>query len=458
MTPRRRNSSGSNSSSPTRPNVSDSPTRRVSPGNGDAATVNLGALDAMTVRLNNTGGRVEGVGRMVGGINVGPQSMGIVGGNFTGSAQNHLQLAKQHVDKAKQAVHDAQAGTRQTVQLYRDTDQGNRDILQRLNPNGDPPRVNTNTSTTPSSTSRRPPASPVDTPPPPRGDTPGNTPTGNQPSTPSSNPPSPPASIADRLNPAPDPNRPYQPSTRERYLQQRSIVSMERMGGPGNVNETYRAQLDDGTTAVYKPESGEVTNTEWIRNDISGDLGRREMAASRVDDMFGFGRVPATTMLDGPHGPGSVQMFAEGAGESRPADSYPRAQQQQMAVLDYVTGNTDRHSENYMTGPAPDHDVIAIDHGFCFPEGQNDPIRSDFVRDNINQPLDPSVVSAVRAVDPDDMRRMLQDSGLNAEATERAVARLEEIQRNGMITGEAHGRYLTDGSGVLVFSDYYDRR
>jgi len=417
MTTKRRRSSGSDSSS--RPSTPDAPTRRLGGGNGDATTVNLDALDTMTTRLNNTGGRVDAVGNTVRGINVGPQSMGVVGGNFTGAAQNHLRTAQEHVGKARSAVDNAQAGTKATVKLYRDNEQAQKVNFDKLDPPA-PPRA-------------------VSTPNPPN----------NQPS------------ITDRLNPPPDPNAPYQPSRRERYLQQRKIVSMEPMGGPGNVNETYRARLDDGTEVVYKPESGEATNNEFMRNSISGDLGRREMAGSRVDDMLGFGLVPATTMLDGPDGPGSAQMFADGSTDGREAHQYGRVEQQQMAVLDYVTGNTDRHSENYLTGP--DGKPVAIDHGFCFPDERGgrdvngDPIRSDFVAENINTPLEPSVLNAVNAVDPADMRRMLADSGLSDTAITHTLNRLDEIQRTGMITGEAHGRYLVTGSGALVYEDYYRR-
>src|SRR5215213_6159654 len=152
MTTKRRRPSGSDSGSSSRSGTSDAPTRRVGAGNGEAATVNLGALDAMTVRLNNTGGRVDAVGRAVDGVNVGPQSMGIIGGNFTGAAQNHVKTARLHVGKAREAVDNAQTGTKATVKLYRDNELAQQAAFGQIDPDVTPPRVNQGTTTTPSST------------------------------------------------------------------------------------------------------------------------------------------------------------------------------------------------------------------------------------------------------------------------------------------------------------------
>jgi len=423
VTPRRRRPDSGGGSS-TRPDTTapDTPTRKLG-GNGDGTTVNLDGLDTMTTRLNATGGRVDAVGTTVGNINVGPQSMGIIGGNFTGAAQNHLRDAQTHVATTRKAVDNAQAGTTATATGYRDNDQTAKVNLDKIDPNATVPRVNPNATTTPAAA--RPDTAPTRPDTPPRSDPP-----------PPSQPPAPPASIADRLNPPPDPSPTpgrWEPSRREQELENRRITGLSNLGDGGNVNEAFKADLDDGSSAVYKPVSGEQTT--GMRQDITSDLGRREVAASRVDEMLGFDRVPTTAMVDGPQGPGSLQRFAENSTEGLDADQYPRPQQQQMAVLDYVTGNTDRHGGNYLTGP--DGSVVAIDHGFSFPDGSRDPIRSDFVRDHLGQPLDPSVVDAVRAVDPGQMRHMLQESGLSPQATDLAVARLEEIQRRGMITGEA---------------------
>jgi hypothetical protein len=62
----------------------------------------------------------------------------------------------------------------------------------------------------------------------------------------------------------------------------------------------------------------------------------------------------------------------------------------------------------------------------------------------LNQPLDPEIVDAVRRVDPNEMRQMLQQSGLSPTAVNLSIANLEEIQRRGMITGEAWPGKITN--------------
>jgi hypothetical protein len=58
-----------------------------------------------------------------------------------------------------------------------------------------------------------------------------------------------------------------------------------------------------------------------------------------------------------------------------------------MALFDAIVGNTDRHSQNYFIrrNAKGKHDVIAIDHGLCFPipfgTGRIDAGTSDFLRD-----------------------------------------------------------------------------
>lgn len=459
MTPRSRHSgsSSSGSSHTTRPDTGapDATTRPLGGGRGDGTTVRLDGLDNMTTRLDATGGKVDAVGKTVGGINVGPQSMGIVGGNFTGAAQSHLKTAQEHVEKTRSAVDNAKQGTTATATTYREREQTNKVNLEKAY--GDTTTVpNTANRGTVPNTANRPtdPRIAYRNPSPPAGTTTPNAatnpaaattrvnqpPPGADPRQQLANPPAntPPASIGSRLNPTPDntPSTPdtstppgWQPSQREQELQNRGITNLSKLG-VGNANEAFKAELDDGTNAVYKPVSGEDAS---LRHDITGDLGRREVAASRVDQMLGFDRVPTTAMVDGPHGPGSLQRFAEGSTDALDANQYPRHQQQQMAVLDYITGNTDRHQGNYLTGP--DGSVVAIDHGYSFPDGERDYIRSDFVRDHLHRPLDPDIVDAVRNVDPDDMRHMLQQSGLSDSAVNLTIGRLTDIQRNGMITG-----------------------
>ncbi|WP_189094524.1 hypothetical protein [Nocardia jinanensis] len=139
-------------------------------------------------------------------------------------------------------------------------------------------------------------------------------------------------------------------------------------------------------------------------------------------------------LSNGPYGPGSVQEWVQSTrGVSILA--YSRPERQQMAVLDYVMANTDRHWDNYLTRPGGE--VVAIDHGLAFPEAP-DPragIRSDFVKAFHNDKLDDDIMRSVKAVDPRELRAALEDLQLSDTAIEGALARLAEIRKNGMITG-----------------------
>jgi hypothetical protein len=241
------------------------------------------------------------------------------------------------------------------------------------------------------------------------------------------------STIGSRLDGGTPPVGQYQPSEAELALQQRQIVDTRPLNPGAHANEAHLVTFADGTRGVYKPIAGEDAS---LRQGIPDGLANREVAASRMDEAFGFGRVPTTTIADGAHGPGSIQQWSEST-PPLPHNEYPRIQQEQMAVSDYVTGNTDRHLGNYLTDP--NGNIVAIDHGYSFPESP-DPrfgIRSDFVDKNLNTPLSDEVMANVRAVDPAQVRDMLAATGLRAPAVDGVIARLTEVQTHGMITGEA---------------------
>lgn len=229
-------------------------------------------------------------------------------------------------------------------------------------------------------------------------------------------------------------------SPAEQELRSRTAIGYEEFGDANHANPAYEVYFDNDTSAMYKPSAG----AEDLREGIPvSQLAEREVAASRLDELLGFGLVPTTTMVDGPHGPGSLQHFVA-ATDGLEARDYPPTQQERMAVLDYIAGNTDRHGGNYMT--APDGSLVAIDHGYSFPE-HPDPeygIRSDFTVAFFQQPLSAEVLSQVRAIEPDTLRATLRGMGLSEVSVEGAVGRLVEIQAHGMINGEAWSGRLKD--------------
>ncbi|MFG1867293.1 WXG100-like domain-containing protein [Micromonospora arborensis] len=232
-----------------------------------------------------------------------------------------------------------------------------------------------------------------------------------------------------------DPAVPDHASEAELRLLGREVHSMTELDPGGHVNDAYDVTFTDGTHGVYKPN---VPENEFVqvRSTIpENELAAREVAAARLDEDLGFGLVPTTARWDGPHGAGSMQEFVENASPGRPANAYPAAEGERMAVLDYVSGNTDRHMGNYLTGP--DGRLVAIDHGYSFPESNAEPLRSDFVQQQMNRPLSPETMAQIQATDPAVLADRLRGTGLSEQALAGAMDRFNEIRSRGMITGEA---------------------
>lgn len=230
-----------------------------------------------------------------------------------------------------------------------------------------------------------------------------------------------------------------------------------------NINRVYLVTCEDGTKAIYKPISGELPVNEYKKLDPlhpdneparriealpPGGFPSREVAMGRLDEELGFRLVPTTIKWDGPEGPGSLQRFAVNADDSLPVEAYTKVDQQRMAVLDYVSGNTDRHPGNHLTGE--DTRPVAIDGGSSFPETDDIGLRSGFVAAHFDRHLESEVLQQVQSVDPQHLAEVLRASGLDDKAVSRAVHRLREIQGAERITGEAwHGRMLNANRRVF---------
>ncbi|HEY0453442.1 hypothetical protein [Actinophytocola sp.] len=180
MTPRRRHHGGSSSQHDT----PDPSTRRPAGGTGgDGVTVDTDGIDTMAGRLDDTAGRVDDIGGRVERVDVGPQSMGMLGSGFTGAARTHLGKARALLARVKERIGHAREGTKATAQTYRDTDRTNAENLARPDAETDVTPARGNDTTTPSGTTdppggttTRPPATNDQTPPPGRTDQPANQP------------------------------------------------------------------------------------------------------------------------------------------------------------------------------------------------------------------------------------------------------------------------------------------
>ncbi|MCT2586708.1 WXG100 family type VII secretion target [Actinophytocola gossypii] len=258
MTPRRpRGGSDGGRPSDTPSNHGDDGSPPTTGGSGgDGVHVDPDSIDGMAGRLGNTGGRVDSVGSTLDGINVGPQSMGIVGSTFTGAAQQHVRNAREQVTRTREAVRNAQDGTRQTAQTYRDTDAANASDLSSIDTDPGTPTPPTG-STTPSGTDQGGSTSPSGTSPPPQTSTPpGDSPGGDQPGggQPVSPPPSRPTGPHAPLTPEQQADLGRQRTELEQNNQQR-FDELKR--DPDHNNKVNKNSMEEARTALDLERRGE---------------------------------------------------------------------------------------------------------------------------------------------------------------------------------------------------------
>jgi len=156
--------------------------------------------------------------------------------------------------------------------------------------------------------------------------------------------------------------------TRERILALLSGGELEVQGLlPWSSNYTFLVLVSDGALsipAVYKPCAGERPLWDFA----SASLCRREVAAYVLSEQLGWPAVPPVVLRDGPHGPGSVQLFVNADHEThyfslRESGQFDECLES-IALFDIVANNADRKGGHCLLGT--DGQVWAIDHGLTF--------------------------------------------------------------------------------------------
>jgi hypothetical protein len=148
-----------------------------------------------------------------------------------------------------------------------------------------------------------------------------------------------------------------------RILGEGRLELLGLMPEASNYTFLVEARTDDGPAlAIYKPRRGEAPLWDFAE----GTLCNREVAAYRLASALGWPAVPPTILRDGPHGPGSVQLFVE----SDPDEHYFTLRGSRLrdfaavAAFDVVANNADRKSGHCLLDP--DGRIWVIDHGVCF--------------------------------------------------------------------------------------------
>jgi hypothetical protein len=207
---------------------------------------------------------------------------------------------------------------------------------------------------------------------------------------------------------------------------------------PNASNYTFLAEVrlgDDSALAVYKPRDGEAPLWDFP----DGTLCRREVAAYVLARALGWPPVPPTVLRDGPHGPGSVQLFVDAdprhhfftLRESAPEAFLP------FAAFDVVANNADRKGGHCLLDASGT--IWAVDHGVCFsPEPKLRTVVWDFAGEPVPDVLlgDARRVSKELRTGPlrEELLRLLSDVEVDATAR----------RAEGLVEG---GRFPMPGAG-----------
>jgi hypothetical protein len=154
---------------------------------------------------------------------------------------------------------------------------------------------------------------------------------------------------------------------------------------------------DEPLRAIYKPARGERPLWDFPTQ----TLHMREVAAYVVSAALDDGVVPPTTLRDGPHGPGSVQLFVHSpTDDTHPPAAALELELRSLAALDVLINNADRKRAHLLLG----HDgrIRGIDNALSFLAY---PRQRTVLIELGGQPLPESVAQRVRELAGDEDRR-----------------------------------------------------
>ena len=146
-------------------------------------------------------------------------------------------------------------------------------------------------------------------------------------------------------------------------LRQGEITSPDLTLYGSNYTFLVRVQTDHAKCrAIYKPRDGEAPLWDFPR----GTLYKREYASFLLSNILGWDFIPLTTIREGPHGIGSLQLFIDHDPKSSYftlKESHPDALRM-IACFDLLANNADRKPGHCIMGT--DGKVWGIDHGLTF--------------------------------------------------------------------------------------------
>ena len=212
-------------------------------------------------------------------------------------------------------------------------------------------------------------------------------------------------------------------------------------GRHGAMRVLFREGLDEGpvTTrvAVFKTAHVHRENKRYRESMDAVVTGpEREVCSYLVDRALGFDLVPPTVARElADLGPGSAQAWVDARtgwkwladGEYDYRKDVHNPWLHRLAALDFVTGQIDRHANNFIVDA--EKRVYAIDNGYAFPaEDDRKWFWSNVGKRLVGTPIHPLVRAEIAAADPDVVAGSLEGAAFREGEVAGVVKRLRELQ------------------------------
>ena len=214
-----------------------------------------------------------------------------------------------------------------------------------------------------------------------------------------------------RFNPQKDVKQPNNTSKKQHNINDVETVDSKKMH-PLETNKNFKHLNGVYTTEIggsryyYKPKSEEKMTInkskgekEFVRNGIKNDrLHEREALAYDISKDLGMDFIPPTKMVKDEKGrEGVIQKSAQefeanktpdknveftkiqDMTNGRIMDSMDNGNGMDVAVFDFIVGNTDRSGSN-MFIRNDNNNIVGIDNALSFPVHQRDALSSDYVK------------------------------------------------------------------------------
>ncbi len=199
----------------------------------------------------------------------------------------------------------------------------------------------------------------------------------------------------------------------------------------GSANLVQIVTLSDGSSAIWKPESGEDHS---LRANISGRYFAREAAASDVAHVLGLSHLaPATVTREIRGERGSLQDFigaARTAIENSPSRYFDGPEDMlRVAAFDFLIGNTDRHVRNWMVSNRDPAKLTLIDNGLSFPDKPGQAPSTRFLEEVDDKDMKIPAEARTWLGKKNEIIGVLKSHGLMRSEIAETVSRLEMLSQ-----------------------------